>query len=91
MHRQTLREALHLASTGKSKHLASAARALHGKPEGGWPETMERYREMVGDLPYRDQRAYTVAEWVEATHELVPDPEGRAAGHYRSRYAPHAP
>lgn len=83
--KQTLKQALHLAATGESKSLARAARALDGKPEGGWGQTEGATRDMENDLPGRWARSYSLAEWIEATHEIVPDPQGQSAGRYRAR------
>lgn len=67
---QTLKEAEHLARSGKSKALRSAAVALHGKPVGSWGETQSAMRDLRNDLPLRMLRAYTVDEFVSAIYTV---------------------
>ncbi len=87
MPKQTLTQALHLARTGKDRQLRRAARRLHGLPEGGWAETEQAMREIMGLLPFSFQRDYTLGEWVAATHYVVPDKSrpGRSAGRWATR------
>ena len=76
---QTLDQAVHLAKSGKSKSLSSAACSLLGKPVGGWPETQQAMRELRDELPLRSQREYTVQQFVDAVY--ITD----SADRYRSR------
>jgi hypothetical protein len=80
MTKQTLAQAIHLARAGKSRALVRAVHALDGKPPGGWGETMQAWREMVGDLPLRSQRDYTADEFVDAVY-------GVDGGRFRCRFA----
>lgn len=70
MAKQTLKEAVHLAGTGKSRDLARAALALHGKPVGGWGETAQAMRDISEALPLRSLRAYSLEEFIGAVYEV---------------------
>lgn len=65
---QTLAQAIHLATTGKSRTLRGAATELHSKPVGGWPETEQALRQIKDALPLRDARDYTLDEFVGAMY-----------------------
>ena len=52
---------------------------LAGCPEGGWAETDQAWRRITEELPFRDERAFTVAEVVDALY-LVDE-----GGRYRLR------
>lgn len=64
---QTLVQAVHLATSGKSKTLQSARNSMLGLPCGGWAETTQGYNQMCGELPSRSLRAYTADQFLEAT------------------------
>ena len=83
MAKQSLKQAVHLAKTGKSKALATAARCLHGLPEGGWPQTQQARLDILEYLPLRDMRSYTITEFIGATYLL--EEHKNAACIYRSR------
>lgn len=70
MSKQTLKQAIHLAQSGKSRELRSAALELDGKPQGGWPETEQARRAVREALPLRSQRDYTLGEFIEAVYEI---------------------
>jgi hypothetical protein len=71
-HKQSLEQALHLARTNKSRDLNRAASMLDGLPCGGWPQTTQALAELSDLLPLRDDRAYTVAEFIDAAYKLRP-------------------
>lgn len=79
---QTLTQALHLATTGKSAALTRAANYLIGLPEGGWPETMQARERILAELPIRSERSYTLSEWIAAAYRV--EEQRNAAGIYRS-------
>lgn len=85
MSTQTLKQAIHLATSGKSKSksLAMAASILSGCPEGAWGETRQAKQQMLELLPHRQDRDYTIEEWIEAAYRVVGE-TARAAGHYES-------
>jgi len=87
MAKQTLKQAVLLASTGKSRSLARASRALVGKPEGGWGETQQARSDILAELPHRSERTYTLGEFIEAVYyvETYDDPR-LGAGIFRSRF-----
>lgn len=70
MTKQTLKQAIHLATTGESRDLRRAALALDGKPVGGWPETQQARREVRELLPLESLRGYTVLDFIEAAYKL---------------------
>lgn len=63
---QTLVQAVHLATTGKSRVLASAAVSLIGTMPGSG-ERNQAYRQMAALLPARSLRAYTAGQFLAAT------------------------
>ncbi len=68
---QTLEQAIHLAKSGKSHELRSAAVALEGLPVGGWGETEQARREgVLGQLPLRSQRSYTIDQFISAVYTV---------------------
>ena len=67
---QTLKEAIYLAASGKSRRLARAAHELDGKPVGGWAVTTQAMRAIVGDLPQRSLRDYTMAQFVASVYRV---------------------
>ena len=69
--KQTLKQALHLAQSGESKNLALAANRLHGVVDAQGGEYAEAVEAITGWLPARDDREYTVAEWIAATTRTV--------------------
>lgn len=83
--KQTLKQAMYLAETGKSRGLRRAALALDGLPDGGWPETQQAYGYIREELPFRHDRAYTLDEFIEAAYELIE--HHNAASVYRARLA----
>jgi hypothetical protein len=85
MTKQTLKGAVYLAVSGQSKGLQRAAAYLHGKPEGGWPETMQARHNIEEDLPGHWARAYTVQQFIDALYYIETWSGG--AGLYRSRTA----
>lgn len=70
---QTIKQAMVLARTGKSQSLARAAHVLSGLPVGGWAETRQAMRSILNDLPLRQERSYTVAEFVDAAYVVRND------------------
>jgi hypothetical protein len=66
--KQTLKQALLLARSGKSKALARAGHYLSGCPEGGWAETAQAMRRIRDELPLRSERDYTLDEFVSAAY-----------------------
>lgn len=70
---QTLAQAIHLATSGKSRALRSAALELEGKPVGGWPETEQALRQLRADLPLQSEREYTVEDFVDALYTVSGD------------------
>jgi len=76
--KQTLKQALYLASSGKSHSLTLAAGALSGKPEGGWPETQQALNHLRDELPAPGLRSYTASEFVAGAYTVD------ANGYYRS-------
>ena len=77
--KQSLKQALHLAFTGKSRTLAGCITQLSGKPVGGWPDTQQELRQIRDELPVRSMRAYTVDEFVSAAYIID------SADRYRTR------
>jgi hypothetical protein len=67
---QTLKQAIHLATTGKSRALRSAALELDGKPVGGWPETQQALRQIDDALPLRSEREYASDEFIAAMYTV---------------------
>lgn len=65
---QTLKQAIHLATTGHSRNLRRAATALHGCPVGGWGETDQAWRQIEDLLPGHWDRDYTVETFVAAAY-----------------------
>jgi hypothetical protein len=65
--KQTLVQAVYLATSGRSHSLQSARNTMLGLPCGGWAETTQGYRQMLGELPVRSLRAYTADQFLEAT------------------------
>lgn len=78
---QTLIQAVHLATSGKSRDMARAALALDGLPVGGWGETAQAMRQIADYLPMRSCRSYTVGHFVEAIYAA----SGPDCGRYRAR------
>jgi hypothetical protein len=70
MIKQSLKQAIYLATSGKSRDLSRASRALDGKPVGGWPETRQARMQLRDDLPLQSQRAYTVDEFISALYTV---------------------
>lgn len=70
MAKQTLVQAIHLAFSGRSRDMMSAINSLAGKPFGSWPETAEAERQVRNELPFRNQRSYTVHQFIEAAYFL---------------------
>lgn len=70
---QTLKQAIHLARSGKSRDLARAAYYLHGLPVGGWGETSQAMVRIREELPLRADRDYTVGDFVSAAYEVRGD------------------
>lgn len=64
MARMTLKQALHL----DTPNLNRARVALAGLPEGGWPETVQAEREIADALPLRDQRAFSLGDFIGAAY-----------------------
>lgn len=75
---QTLKQAVHLISTGKSRELSRAAAALLGQPVGGWPETQQAREHLLNELPIRQYRDYTIDQFVAAVYTVD------ATDHYRA-------
>lgn len=44
---------------------------LTGCPVGGWPETRQAMLQISEHLPRRDERTYTLAEFIDATHGVI--------------------
>ena len=63
--KQTLVQATHLAVTGKSRKLRSAACCLIGTMPGSG-ERAQAHRQMVSLLPVRRLRAYTAEQFLES-------------------------
>lgn len=61
---QTLKQAVHLAKSSKSKSLRMAAFSLEGCPVGGWSETQSALRNIAELLPGRSFREYTIEEFI---------------------------
>jgi hypothetical protein len=80
MAKQTLKQALHLLTSGKSDALVRAAFALDNIPAGDWPDTQEARRRMIDDLPMRHARAYTADEFADAVYDW-----SELTGRYRTR------
>lgn len=70
MSKQTLKQAIYLATSGESRPMQSAARALDGKPVGGWPDTQQARREVRNALPVPGARSYTVDQFVSALYTV---------------------
>lgn len=79
MHKQTLKQAIHLGRTGKDKALARALGYLDGCPTGAWAATEQARREILGELPLREFRAYSLDQFIEAAYTID------HAGRYRPR------
>lgn len=85
---QTLKQALYLVRSGKSKNLGYAAHRVHGlaafgslcASDGGL--LGQAYRDIEGLLP--GNRAYTTDEWIEAVYERV-EIQKDCADEYRTR------
>jgi hypothetical protein len=67
---QTLKQAIYLAQSGKSRSLVSAAKSLDGCPVGGWPQTEQVRRELRNELPVRSLRSYTADEFISALYTV---------------------
>lgn len=76
--KQSLKQALHLIKSEKSKYLDYASCVLSGKPVGGWPETRQAFRDLVDLLPSERARSYTVSDFVDAVYDVD-------NGHYRRK------
>ena len=70
MAKQTLKQAIHLGQSGKSKSLSRAICYLHGCPVGGWPETEQAMMRIADELPFRSDRSYTIDEFVASAYEV---------------------
>ena len=68
--KQTLKQALQLAQSGKDRDLQAAAQILHGLPVGGWPETQERIRQLRELLPGHWARDYTTSQFIDAAYRV---------------------
>jgi hypothetical protein len=73
MAQQTLKKALYLLRSGQSRSLRIAANLLDGLPVGGWGETHQAWRQMIGELPVRAMRGYTADEFAESVYEVRND------------------
>jgi hypothetical protein len=54
----------------KSKAIRSALQGLVGCPAGGWAETNQAWRQVREELPFFDERNYTVDDLIEAVLEI---------------------
>lgn len=70
--RQTLVQAIHLATSARSRDLSRAAVRLRHCPEGGWGDTTQAMRELADMLPMRSARSYTVRHFVSAAYRVDP-------------------
>lgn len=77
---QTLDQALHLGTSGKSVPLSRAMACLIGLPLGGWPETKQARRNILDALPARGCREYNLGQFIEAAYTTD------HADRYRSRF-----
>lgn len=66
---QTLAQALYLARSGESKNLRLAAAALDGLAPNDGPADGAR-SDILGWLPHRTLRAYSMREFIAATNSL---------------------
>lgn len=67
MKKQSLKQALFLAHSGKSGAFRCG---LDGCPVGGWGDTQQAKARLAEALPPREQRAYTVAEFIDAAYDV---------------------
>lgn len=84
--KQTLKQAIAIAlSPSPRNNLAKAATILSGKPEGGWAETAQAKQELLGFLPFKSEREYTMEEFIEAMYKIEGG-NNKQAGIYRTKY-----
>lgn len=62
--RQSIKSAL------KSATIRDALHGLVGCPAGGWNETEQAWRNLEGELPWREDRSYTASALVSAALTL---------------------
>lgn len=79
--KQTLSQALFLAETRQDPDLARAARCLDGLPIGDWPDTARALRQIAGSLPLKQEREYTVKDFIRGAYLFG------ETGPYRTRFA----
>ena len=82
---ETLAQAIYLGHSGKSKYHAIALRIMDGKPVGGWPETQQALSNLAELLPSHIWRAYTLAEFIDATYDVV-GADSRVSGRYHAKF-----
>lgn len=68
--RRSLQQDLRLAYSGRSRGLARALHYLDGCPVGSWPETTQAESQILGELPIRQDRSYTVDDFIEAAYRI---------------------
>lgn len=69
--KQTLDEAVYAAEHSLDDDLSLAADLLRGCPEGGWNETQESRDEIRGLLPHRQDRSYSLVEFIERCYVVI--------------------
>lgn len=73
-----------IAAALKDRKISMALNGLVGLPVGGWPETQQAKGELLGELPLRQDRDYTVGQLIEhALYEKGGD--AQACGHFAWR------